>query len=262
MISLSGTLSVYNPQTRLTMFESGPENSTASVVFIGGLLDGYHALPYLPLLDKTLAEQVGMSLIQVMLSSSHMGYGISSLQEDVKELDVLFDFLLEKRAKTRLFIVGHSTGCQDAISYACYGKHKEAIQGIVLQGPVSDREFMASSMDIGDDDMFSSDIPFEKMQELFGQVKSPLIMVHSAKDEYIPEHINKDKLISQLAAACPTCVGAIVLSDADHAISDQASQATFCDAVVQFLTQVVAHSPDIKISGDFQERMADVRQKL
>ncbi|KAG0013756.1 hypothetical protein BGZ80_010876 [Entomortierella chlamydospora] len=301
MISLSGTLSVYNPQTRLTMFESGPENSTASVVFIGGLLDGYHALPYLPLLDKTLAEQVGMSLIQVMLSSSHMGYGISSLQEDVKELDVLFDFLLEKRAKTRLFIVGHSTGCQDAISYACYGKHKEAIQGIVLQGPVSDREFMASSMDMygkylrlaqrmindgkgqelmvrevdvafsgvvrstnlgGDDDMFSSDIPFEKMQELFGQVKSPLIMVHSAKDEYIPEHINKDKLISQLAAACPTCVGAIVLSDADHAISDQASQATFCDAVVQFLTQVVAHSPDIKISGDFQERMADVRQKL
>ncbi|KAF9169625.1 hypothetical protein BGX21_010446 [Mortierella sp. AD011] len=303
MISLSGTLSVYNPQTRLTMFESGPENSTASVVFIGGLLDGYHALPYLPLLGKTLAEQVGMSLIQVMLSSSHMGYGISSLQEDVKELDVLFDFLLEKRAKTRLFIVGHSTGCQDAISYACYGKHKEAIQGIVLQGPVSDREFMASSMDMygkylrlaqrmindgkgqelmvrevdvapltayrfnslasvgGDDDMFSSDIPFEKMQELFGQVKSPLIMVHSGKDEYIPEQINKDKLISQLAAACPTCAGAIVLSDADHAISDQASQATFCDAVVQFLRQVVAHSPDIKISNDFQERMADVRRK-
>ncbi|KAF9348638.1 hypothetical protein BGX26_012968 [Mortierella sp. AD094] len=266
MISLSGTLSIYNPQTRLTIFESGPENSTASVVFIGGLLDGYHALPYLPLLGKTLAEQLGMSLIQVMLSSSHMGYGISSLQEDVKELDVLFDFLREKRAKTRLFIVGHSTGCQDAISYACYGKHKEAIQGIVLQGPVSDREFMASSMDmygkylrlsqrmindgkveknkLGDDDMFSSDIPFEKMQELFGQVKSPLVMVHSAKDEYIPDHVNKEKLISQLAAACPSSVGAIVLPDADHSISDQASQAMFCDVVVQFLRQVVTHSPD------------------
>ncbi|KAF9103905.1 hypothetical protein BGX27_010322 [Mortierella sp. AM989] len=291
MISLSGTLSVYNPQTRLTIFESGPENSTASIVFIGGLLDGYHALPYLPLLSKILAEQLGMSLIQVMLSSSHMGYGISSLQEDVKELDVLFTFLREERAKTRMFIVGHSTGCQDAISYAIYGKHKAAIQGMILQGPVSDREFMASSMDDmygkylrlaqrmindgkgqelmvrevdvapltayrfnslasvgGDDDMFSSDIPFEKMQALFGQIKTPLIMVHSGKDEYIPDHVDKERLVSQLTAACPSSLGAVVLPDADHAISDQSSQVRFCDVVIQFLRQILAQAEQVERS--------------
>ncbi|KAG0322013.1 hypothetical protein BGZ99_003552 [Dissophora globulifera] len=281
MISLSGTLSVYNPQTRLTMFESGPEHSTGSVVFIGGLLDGYNALPYLPLLSKTLADQLGFSLIQVMLTSSHTGYGTSSLLDDVQELDVLFKYLREERAKTRLFIIGHSTGCQDAISYAIHGKHRAAIHGLVLQGPVSDREFMASSIDMygkylrlaqrmindgkgqelmvrevdvapvtayrfnslasvgGDDDMFSSDIPLEKMQALFGQVKIPLVMVHSDKDEYIPDHVNKEKLVSQLNAACPSSFGAAILSDADHAISDQASQHKFCLVVVEFLQRVL-----------------------
>ncbi|KAF9907422.1 hypothetical protein EC991_010983 [Linnemannia zychae] len=280
-MNLSGTLSVYNPQTRLTMFESGPQNSQGSVVFVGGLLDGYNALPYLPLLGKYLEEQLGFSLIQVMLTSSHMGYGISSLQEDVRELDILFTFLREERAKTRLFFIGHSTGCQDAISFASHGHNRAAIQGMVLQGPVSDREFMASSLDMygkyvrlaqrmindgkgqelmvrevdiapvtayrfnslasvgGDDDMFSSDIPFESMQALFGQVKAPLIMVHSGKDEYVPAHINKGQLITNLTNASPSSLGAVVLPDADHAISDLASQTLFCENVVQFIQKVL-----------------------
>ncbi|KAG0269951.1 hypothetical protein BGZ95_001856 [Linnemannia exigua] len=281
-MNLSGTLSVYNPQTRLTMFESGPQNSRGSVVFVGGLLDGYNALPYLPLLGKYLEEQLNFSLIQVMLTSSHMGYGISSLQEDVRELDILFTFLREERAKTRLFFIGHSTGCQDAISFASHGRNRSNIQGMVLQGPVSDREFMISSLDDmygkyvrlaqrmindgkgqelmvrevdvapvtayrfnslasvgGDDDMFSSDIPFESMQALFGQVKTPLIMVHSGKDEYIPSHINKEQLISNLTNASPSSLGAVVLPEADHAISDLASQTTFCEAVVQFIQRVM-----------------------
>ncbi|KAF9948169.1 hypothetical protein BGZ70_002335 [Mortierella alpina] len=279
MISLQGTLSVYNPQTRLTMFESGPENSPSAVVFIGGLLDGYHALPYLPLLSKALADELGCSLIQVMLSSSHMGYGTSSLQDDVRELDILFTFLREARAKTRLFIIGHSTGCQDAISYAIHGKHRAAILGMVLQGAVSDREFIASSIDMfneylrmartmihegkgqelmirevdvapvtayrfnslasigGDDDMFSSDTPQETMAALFNQVKVPHIFVHSDKDEYIPVHVHKEQLINKLAASA-SCRGFVVLPEANHAISDTASQAKFCEAVIQFLRHI------------------------
>lgn len=88
--------------------------------------------------------------------------------------------------------------------------------------------------------MFSSDIPFEKMQALFGQVKTPLIWVHSGRDEYVPSHVNKAQLASQLAAACPTSLGVIVLPDANHAISDQPSQVEFCNVVVQFVSQVLA----------------------
>ncbi|ORZ04318.1 hypothetical protein BCR41DRAFT_425986 [Lobosporangium transversale] len=290
MISLQGTLTVYNPQTRLTYFESGPENSTSSVVFIAGLLDGYNALPYLPMLSQVLAN-LGFSLIQVMLSSSHLGYGISSLQDDVKELDVLFKFLREERGKSRLFLVGHSTGCQDAISYATYGLHRSVILGMILQGPVSDREFMQDSMEMygkylrlaqrmindgkgqelmvrevdvapvtayrfnslasagGDDDMFSSDIPFEKMQIIFGQVKIPLIMVHSGKDEYIPAHVDKQRLVAQLSAACgQASMGAVVLPDANHAISDQASQIKFCEVVIQFIQQILEQTERHELS--------------
>ncbi|KAF9923051.1 hypothetical protein FBU30_006840 [Linnemannia zychae] len=279
-MNLSGTLSVYNPKTRLTMFESGPQNSQGSVVFVGGLLDGYCALSYLPLLGKYL-EKLGFSLIQVMLTSSHMGYGISSLQEDVHELDILFTFLREERAKTRLFLIGHSTGCQDAISFATFGKNRAALLGMVLQGPVSDREFMASTLDMysvylkrakemisaglgqelmfrevdvapvtayrfnslasigGDDDMFSSDIPVESMQARFGQIKTPMIMVHSGKDEYIPAHVNKERLIHNLHKASSSSMGAVVLPNADHAISDKDSQTTFCETVVQFIQKVL-----------------------
>ncbi|KAF9097488.1 hypothetical protein BGX23_008762 [Mortierella sp. AD031] len=256
-MNLSGTLSVYNPQTRLTMFESGPQNSQGSVVFVAGLLDGYNALPYLPLLSKYLEEHLGFSLIQVMLSSSHMGYGISSLQDDVKELDILFTFLREERAKTRLFFIGHSTGCQDAIAFATYGRNRAGVQGMVLQGPVSDREYMASAMDMyemyletaqkminngevqGDDDMFSSDIPFDTMQAIFRQVKTPLIMVLSGKDEYVPHNVNKEQLTSKLSSACPSSLGAVILPEADHAISDVSSQKTFCETVVQFIQKVL-----------------------
>ncbi|GJJ71050.1 hypothetical protein EMPS_03400 [Entomortierella parvispora] len=278
---LQGTLSTYNPQTRLTMFESGPQHSSTSVLFIGGLMDGYNAVPYLPLLNEALANELGVSLIQVMLSSSHAGYGTATLMEDVWELDALLTYLREQRNKTRIFIIGHSTGSQDAIKYVTYGKNQSVVKGIVLQGAVSDREFLSSSVENygkylrlaqrmindgngqelmvrevdvapitanrffslaavgGDDDMFSSDIPFEALHALFKEVKMPLIMVHSGKDEYIPSRVNKEKLYTQLAKASPTCLGAVVLPEADHVISDQPSQITFCKAVVEFIQRVV-----------------------
>ncbi|KAG0052182.1 hypothetical protein BGZ83_002910 [Gryganskiella cystojenkinii] len=271
---LQGTLSTYNPQTRLTIFESGPAQSQTSVVFIGGLMDGYNAVPYLPMLSKVLAEQLGISLIQVMLSSSHAGYGTASLMEDVQELDVLFSYLREQKNKTRLFIIGHSTGSQDAIKYAIHGKHQSVVKGLVLQGAVSDREFLQSSVEnygkylrlaqrmINDGNgqelmvrevdvapitacrfyslaAVGSDIPFEVMHQLFKDVNIPLIFIHSGKDEYIPAQVNKEKLSTQLTAAFgSTCLGAVVLPEADHAISDESSQVLFCQTVINFCRKV------------------------
>ncbi|KAF9322061.1 hypothetical protein BG003_008252 [Podila horticola] len=281
MISIPGTLSVYNPQTRLTMFESGPETSTTSVIFLGGLLDGYHAVPYLPVLGRALAER-GVSLIQVMLSSSNIGYGTSSLLQDTQELDILFAFLREERAKTRLFVIGHSTGCQQIIFHSHHGQHKSAVQGIILQGPVSDREFMTSSLDMygkylrlaqrmildgkgqelmirevdsapitayrfsslaavgGDDDMFSSDLTLETMQMIYSHIRAPVLWLHSGRDEYVPSHVDKQKLMAQMAAASPTTLATVQLPEADHAISDSASQVLLCQAVLEFVGRVMS----------------------
>ena len=108
-MQLTGTLYTYNEENRLTAFESGDVKSPNSVVFIGGLSDGYNAVPFLEPLTAALAK-IGWSLIQVQLSSSYTGFGISSLQKDSTELDYLVEYLKNKRQKQKIMFLGHSTG--------------------------------------------------------------------------------------------------------------------------------------------------------
>lgn len=108
-MQLSGTLYTYYEEDRLTAFESGDVSSPNSVVFIGGLSDGYNAVPFLEPLTTALTE-IGWSLIQVQLSSSYTGYGFSSLQKDSDELDHLVKYLKDTRKKQKIVFLGHSTG--------------------------------------------------------------------------------------------------------------------------------------------------------
>ncbi|KAI9270799.1 hypothetical protein BDA99DRAFT_478753 [Phascolomyces articulosus] len=140
-MELQGTLYTYYEPDRLTAFESGPINSSNTVVYIGGLTDGYNSVPYLPELQSRLSD-IGWSLVQVQLSSSCTGYGISNLQKDSDELDHLVRYLTTKRNKSKILFLGHSTGCQDCYRHNKYGKMSESIMGYVLQAPVSDREVM------------------------------------------------------------------------------------------------------------------------
>ncbi|CAM9332539.1 unnamed protein product, partial [Phaeothamnion confervicola] len=42
--------------------------------------------------------------------------------------------------EANVVLVGHSTGCQDAVTYLRLGRHRALIRGVVLQAPTSDRE--------------------------------------------------------------------------------------------------------------------------
>lgn len=108
-MKFTGELFTFDEENRLTAFETGPVESGKVVVFIGGLGDGYHAVPFIPLLVKTL-EQIGWSLIQVQLQSSYDGYGTSNLQNDTRQLDSLVDYLLKEKKKKKIVFIGHSTG--------------------------------------------------------------------------------------------------------------------------------------------------------
>ncbi|RUP48251.1 hypothetical protein BC936DRAFT_144790 [Jimgerdemannia flammicorona] len=145
-MELPGLLYTYNLHTRATAFESGDRNSGNSLVFIAGLTDGYNAVPYLPMLNAAL-EHTGWSLIQVTLSSSYLGYGINSLQQDCEELNVLVRYLVEKREKQKVVFLGHSTGCQDCIWFSRHAPYRQHVSCYILQAPVSDREFMIESLD-------------------------------------------------------------------------------------------------------------------
>lgn len=163
-----GELNIYNPDTRLSLFQTN--SSLPNIfIFLGGLTDGLLALPYLSKLSKVLEEHQ-YSLVQPLLSSSYLGYGRVNLDEDVKELDKVINYLIKKNKKActsntsntvveeeegidsmekvkknenniKIILMGHSTGAQDAMHFAKYGKTKEYLSGIILQGAVSDREY-------------------------------------------------------------------------------------------------------------------------
>lgn len=154
--SLRGDLTVYKNDPTLVMFTSGPDvrDSEGTVVFVGGLTDGPMGLAYLPALAAAL-EAKRWRLCQPTLSSSYLGFGVSDLDKDVEELDLVVDRILasanvpdETRTENEnenahaVALVGHSTGCQDIVHFLKRGRLKNAITAAVLQAPVSDREAM------------------------------------------------------------------------------------------------------------------------
>jgi pimeloyl-ACP methyl ester carboxylesterase len=78
--------------------------------------------------------------LQVLLTSSHQGWGMASLDQDAAELSLLLRELRSSQGSQGVVLIGHSTGCQDAVRYAASyrGRDSEAAEllGIVLQAPV------------------------------------------------------------------------------------------------------------------------------
>src|SRR5690606_38238424 len=74
----------------LYIFLSG--SSTRILVFISGLTEGFLHPSYVVLLAKKLQE-IGWSFVHVLLSSSYLGYGTSSLHQDAEEIHKLIEYL-------------------------------------------------------------------------------------------------------------------------------------------------------------------------
>lgn len=137
-----GVLFKYGPEPIQVAFKTGDYKQ--QVIFIGGLTDGFLATDYLEPLAIALDKEK-WSLVQILLSSSYTGYGISSLKQDATELDQLISYLINKEDSEGVVLVGHSTGCQDIVHYlktnaAC----SRAVRAAILQAPVSDREYQAT----------------------------------------------------------------------------------------------------------------------
>ncbi|KAK3357359.1 hypothetical protein B0T25DRAFT_155665 [Lasiosphaeria hispida] len=120
-----------------------------ALVFIGGLGDGPFGVPY----ARTIAKKAGLgtpgySVFEVRLSSSFSGFGYGSLAKDVKEISAFVAYLRKTLDKDKIVLMGHSTGCQDCMEYADYEKYgNERVGGLILQGPVSDREALSPVVD-------------------------------------------------------------------------------------------------------------------
>jgi pimeloyl-ACP methyl ester carboxylesterase len=89
-----------------------------------------HARRYVDSLTSELDAE-GWSVVQVVLSSSYMQFGLSSLDTDAEELNMLIDHLKERDGASQVVIAGHSTGCQDAVRYV--QRYPGKLAGAILQ---------------------------------------------------------------------------------------------------------------------------------
>jgi len=135
------------PSATATATSPHPEHYDSSamspkkLILVGGLSDGLLPVPYTSLLEEA-CHQNDWSLVQPVLSSSYLGFGHGSLERDVSELEELLEYLSDFRNGQEFAIVGHSTGCQDAICFLEHAKpvFRQTVKLVALQAPVSDRE--------------------------------------------------------------------------------------------------------------------------
>ncbi|KAK0711252.1 duf1749 domain-containing protein [Lasiosphaeris hirsuta] len=133
-------------------FEHGVASSPLArnaLVFIGGLGDGPFGVPYARTISKKVSlGTLSYSVFEARLSSSFSGFGYGSLAKDVEEISAFVAYLRETLGKSKIVLMGHSTGCQDCMEYASYENYgNQKVDGLVLQGPVSDREALSPVVD-------------------------------------------------------------------------------------------------------------------
>lgn len=134
--TFQGTLFQYAPPN-LVAFDSDP-SCPNKCILLGGLSDGLIPTPYAKELEK---KSTGWSLVQPLMCSSYLGFGNGDLDRDTKELSQLLMYLKAHHGALSVAIVGHSTGCQNAIHFLKHGGEiKDLVQVVALQAPVSDRE--------------------------------------------------------------------------------------------------------------------------
>lgn len=102
-----------SPVVGAVAYEMGNTNARNAVIFVGGLTDGPHSVPYIRTVARTLeaCDDLDYSLFEIRIRSSFIGFGTSSLFNDVEDISSLVTYLRSiDREKVVLF--GHSTGCQ------------------------------------------------------------------------------------------------------------------------------------------------------
>lgn len=219
---------------------------------------------------------------------------MGSLKGDALELASCVSYF-RNHVRRKIVFMGHSTGCQDIMEYLVGGLEYPAIDGAILQAPVSDREALVSEFstsdiessvsvaqemiatnkgeDImprtkivdyfgapvcarrllsllspdhnGEDDYFSSDLSDEQLSNSFGKFppQTKLCILISGSDQYVPQSINKQSLITRWITFIKSGTGQIdelhsgIITNATHGLKSdpEAVRLDLIDKVNGFL---------------------------
>ncbi|KAI8634628.1 dolichol-phosphate mannosyltransferase [Xylariaceae sp. FL1651] len=151
-MSTSGTFTTTvhpfsSPTPHACAYEVGLQNAKNALVFIGGLGDGPHTVPYPRAIARRLEaeEELSYSVFEFRLKSSFSGFGFSRLVDDVAEISALVKYL-RSIGKDRVVLMGHSTGSQDCMEYTSPVHDVAPVEGYILQAPVCDADAIALEM--------------------------------------------------------------------------------------------------------------------
>ncbi|KAK0932525.1 hypothetical protein LTR29_015902 [Friedmanniomyces endolithicus] len=133
-----------------------PSTPTNTLLWIGGLFDTPLSTTYPLALAAALPPT--WTLATASLGSAGHSWGTASIAQDAKEIAKLVDYFRSMRpaegengkgeGRGKVVIMGHSTGCQDCMEYlvGAGSSHRPAVEGVILQAPVSDREALGVAM--------------------------------------------------------------------------------------------------------------------
>ncbi|KAI1393762.1 DUF1749-domain-containing protein [Hypoxylon trugodes] len=168
------------PVPHSSAYEIGLADAKNALVFIGGLGDGPHTVPYPRAIAKRLEAEpeLSYSVFEFRMTSAFSGFGFASLKDDVDEISAFVKYL-RGIGKQRIVLMGHSTGSQDCMEYTSPKHHDAApVEGYILQAPVCDRAAIEDEM--GDEDWMNMSL----------KVTEDLIRSGKIHDRMPPEHVS------------------------------------------------------------------------
>ncbi|KAI1808028.1 DUF1749-domain-containing protein [Daldinia bambusicola] len=186
-----------SPTAHACAYEIGLPNARNALVFIGGLGDGPHTVPYPRAIAKRLETEpdLSYSVFEFRLSTSFTGFGFGRLANDVADISAIVKYL-RSIGKEHIVLLGHSTGSQDCMEYTAPAHHAPPVEGYILQAPVSDRGAISSEMG-----------GFELDKSL--KIAKELIASGRGHERMLPENLSKSFHDTPISASRWYALGAV-----------------------------------------------------
>lgn len=221
---------------------TAPNVCSNAFVLIPGLTDGMMSMCYTKSLNSALLS-INYSLVQLNLSSSFYQFGFQDLEQDKKDIQDIVKFLKSEYKFDKIILCGHSTGCQDILYLLRYGEVSPLINGVILQGGVSDRDDILNTEDgpamIAEAEKLKSENKadhFLTYQHCDAPVTASRFLSLAGrltKDDMFSVDLTKEELAPILEpVTVPTL---IVYSSEDEYVPDKEGQRAFADQMVEVL---------------------------
>lgn len=252
---LSGLIFKYTDRVLISYKNNVKADLT--IVFLGGLGDSILSLDLVADIDEFCREKSYSFVIPQL--TSHPNYRMVTIDQDIEDIHDLL-----KTIDGKVILIGHSTGCQDALLYLEKYNNKK-IKGIILQAAVSDIECLTKEQQMinkeiiknfdrnsskfediggscwlkerfislyspyGKEDLFSSYLEIEKYQK-WKNFDVKIMTILSGSDEFCKEdNIKNFKIMSQVN----------VIDGADHCLSYFKHRSIFINHLAMFLKEIL-----------------------